>query len=354
MRDIATTSLATLPHPLSFCPKEGAIRDGEVGQIALPVRPVSYLTPVREIFDIFMSQEELITLPVVNEEYKPVGALYRFEFLERVVLGRYGYGISLNSRKPAYEVMRQEITVVERSLTLEEAGALVSTQSTLDWQLDLIVTCCGVYHGILPIRILLYYLSEKTLRLARETNPLTGLPGNWAIRSEVERRIKAGMPFEVIYIDLNDFKPYNDHYGFEAGDRVIKALGDILIELASKYPQAWVGHIGGDDFVVILERDKGESFCQELCLRFERERSAFHSEEDLRRNYYESLDRQGNVKTFSLLTLSCAIVPSSSFSSFGELSSRATELKSHAKKISKEKGISYYFKERREKQMALV
>lgn len=309
-----------------------------------------YSTVVREIFEIFMSKEDLITLPVVSDNCEPVGVLYRFEFFEKVMLGKYGYGFSLNSRKRACDVMRQDFITLESDLTLEDAGAMVSTKISNDYPLDIIVTSRNIYRGILPLRTLLYYLSEKTIRLAKETNPLTGLPGNWSIRREVERRLRQGDKFEVVYIDLNDFKPFNDCYGFEAGDRVIQIVGEILTKISLKYSGVWPGHIGGDDFVAIVNAGFGDAFCENLIREFERRLPEIHSSEDFTRGYYESFDRQGHLKRFSLLSLSCAIVPSENFRSFGELSSRATEIKKYVKKISKEQGRSFYMRDRRHPQ----
>lgn len=305
---------------------------------------------VRDIFEIFMQCEDLLTLPVVSDYCEPIGVLYRYEFFERVMLGRYGYGFSLNYRKRAKDVMREDFIAIEGSLTLEEAGSIVSTQLDESYHIDIIITRGNTYRGILPIRTLLYFLSQKTIRLAKETNPLTGLPGNWSIRREVEKRLSQGESFEVIYIDLNDFKPFNDHYGFEAGDRVIQILGETLMKVAENFPCAWLGHIGGDDFVVVVSSGMGEPFCETLIKEFEKRLPEIHSPDDFQKGYYESLDRQGKLQKFPLLSLSCAIVPSESFNSYGELSSRATELKKFVKRISKEQRRSFYMRDRRRPQ----
>ncbi|MCS7198862.1 MAG: GGDEF domain-containing protein [Caldimicrobium sp.] len=341
--------LESIPHNPPIFPMltfDNGESPGEISKITIKVPPLPYHAKIYEAFTMFMDNENLRTIAVVNDQYRPIGALYRYEFLERVILGRLGYGFSLNSRKVVSEVMEKDIKTIDGRLNLEEAGSIVSTSDRLDPLHDLIVSVDGIYYGILPIQKLLYYLSKKTLDLAKEANPLTGLPGNWSIRREVEARLRQGEVFEVIYLDINDFKPYNDKHGFAMGDAVIQKLGEILKGLKRDFPDMWVGHIGGDDFVIIC-KGKAEEICQIIIREFERARLSFHKEEDIQKNYYESIDRQGNLKLFNLLTLSCVIIPSSNFSSFGELSSKASEVKLYAKKLAKETGKSAVARDRR-------
>lgn len=335
------------PSPIS----ENKEIKGEILKVAIFCPPLTHDARVLDAFSIFMNDHDLRTIAVVDTHNRPLGALLRYEFLERVILGKFGYGFSLNSKKSVRDVMRRDILIIDGSLTLEEAGAIVSTKDFDENLMDIIVCSNGVYRGILPIKQLLYFLSEKTLKLALEANPLTGLPGNWSIKKEVEERLDKGIPFEVVYIDINDFKPYNDKYGFAAGDRVIQRLGEILKNLQRDFPEIWIGHIGGDDFVMIAPPNRSEDLCQKIVEDFENLRGEFHDPDDLVKKHYESLDRLGQVKIFNLLSLSCAIIPSSNFSSFGELSSRASEVKIYAKSLAKSRGNSSIARDRRHNQI---
>src|SRR5437762_2628905 len=166
---------------------------------------------------------------------------------------------------------------------------------------------------------------KTTLRRARDMrslSPLTGLPGNIRIQDEIQRNIDEDIPFAVLYCDLDHFKAYNDHYGFVKGDRVIQATARILQEAVEEYARAegFVGHVGGDDFVVVLPTDVADVAAARICERFDQEISSFYDREDLRRGYVEVEDRQGKLQRFSLIGVSIGVATTSrrKFSHYGE------------------------------------
>ncbi|MBI4056558.1 MAG: response regulator, partial [Elusimicrobia bacterium] len=124
-------------------------------------------------------------------------------------------------------------------------------------------------------------------RQVLDANPLTHLPGNPSIQSRVEGLLETDAPIAVLYADLNQFKAYNDTYGFEAGDRVIRATGILLVQLAREIDgdQAFVGHIGGDDFIVVTHPDHMEIFCQKIIKKFSEIILPFYKEEDRQLGY---------------------------------------------------------------------
>lgn len=333
-------------HLNVFCSEEIYL-EGEIGKITTFVEPLSPEASLMEIFYYFMKKEDVRSLPIVDEYFRPIGLIPRQEFFEKIVLGRFGYGISLNYRKKAKDLMNRDILVLESSLSLEEAGKRLSLRDDKYIEQEIVVVEKEEYKGLVSVKNLLYFLSQKTLYLAQNSNPLTGLPGNWALRREIERRLNNKETFDVIYIDLNDFKPYNDTYGFAMGDLVITTLGELLKEVSKNFSKVFIGHIGGDDFVVVIEHRQAEGFCEFLIEKFKEKLTLFYHSEDLKRGYYESLDRRGIKKQIPLLSISCAILSSCNFSSFGELSSKASEVKAYVKKVSKESGQSFYFRDRR-------
>jgi diguanylate cyclase (GGDEF)-like protein len=182
---------------------------------------------------------------------------------------------------------------------------------------------------------------KTTLRRARDMrslSPLTGLPGNIRIQDEIQRNIDEDSPFAVLYCDLDHFKAYNDHYGFVKGDRVIQATARILQEAVEEYARAegFVGHVGGDDFVVVLPPDVAEVAAARICERFDQEISSFYDREDLRRGYVEVEDRQGTLQRFSLIGVSIGVATTArrKFSHYGEAVDVATEMKQYAKRQS--------------------
>jgi PleD family two-component response regulator len=167
-------------------------------------------------------------------------------------------------------------------------------------------------------------------------NPLTGLPGNLMIEHEIRRLVTPGQgPFAVLYADFNHFKAYNDVYGFPAGDEAIRLMARVLRQVVAELgnPGDFVGHVGGDDFVVISTPDRADVVAQRVIADFDREAPRLYNPADRRRGYMTGKDRQGMIKKFPLLGVAIAIVhnqhrPISSHWEVGEL---GAELKRFAK-----------------------
>lgn len=144
----------------------------------------------------------------------------------------------------------------------------------------------------------------------QQLNPLSRLPGGPAIEETIRRRLESGEDFALCYIDLDNFKAYNDCYGFVAGDGMIRFLAEILLSTCRSLlgHQGFAGHVGGDDFVVILQRDQVERFCRTLIRKFDNAVGSRYTEEHRRQGYIEVLDRQHQPRRFPLLSLSIAVV----------------------------------------------
>ena len=180
-----------------------------------------------------------------------------------------------------------------------------------------------------------------------EANPLTRLPGNVSILREVERRIKSERPFAFCHIDLDRFKAFNDKRGFEEGDRVIHKTAQMLISVLQKRgnPDDFVGHIGGDDFVVISTPKVVDNVCQQIIEDFDEFILQFYSSEECQRGYMIGKDRQGNVCRVPLISISIGVMTSEEkkIEHGAEVGEIAAELKDYAKSL---KG-SNYVKDRR-------
>jgi PleD family two-component response regulator len=142
----------------------------------------------------------------------------------------------------------------------------------------------------------------------RGLNPLSGLPGNTVIAEELTRRLSEGTPFACLYVDLDNFKAYNDAYGFSRGDDVIRMLGNELLVALERHPTPgrFVGHVGGDDFVVLTPPDQAEEVAKEIVGRFDKEILGFYEEEARERGWIEVKDRRGNRTRFPLCSVSAA------------------------------------------------
>ncbi len=168
-----------------------------------------------------------------------------------------------------------------------------------------------------------------------DTNPLSKLPGNPSIQARVEREIQKNSDFAVLYIDLDNFKAFNDSYGFEAGDRVIKTTANLLVKLTiqNENSEDFIGHIGGDDFIVVTTFDKAEPLAKSVIAAFNEIAPSFYSKEDRERGCIVSTDRQGNIKKFPFITISIGVVHNRlrPLVSFAQVSNIGTELKKFAK-----------------------
>lgn len=171
---------------------------------------------------------------------------------------------------------------------------------------------------------------------ARDLSPLTGLPGNFKITAEVEQRIAEGRHFALVHGDLDNFKAYNDHYGFMRGDEVIRFFAKCLRQATESLGAggAFIGHIGGDDFVAIVPPEVSEAFCKEVIERFDDGILDLYDTGDALRGYIEVVDRRGERFAFPVVSLSLGVASTDvrEISTHWEASAIAVEMKEFAKK----------------------
>jgi diguanylate cyclase (GGDEF)-like protein len=170
-----------------------------------------------------------------------------------------------------------------------------------------------------------------------EVNPLTKLPGNISINRQIQTRLDGSEVFALAYADLDHFKPFNDYYGFTRGDEVIRIAGRLILNIVKNIqPQgSFIGHIGGDDFIFIMDVNLVENAAKEIIDAFDRIIPTLYEAEDRKRGYIETRDRQGNPKQFSFVALSIGITSNrfKFFSHYGQVTEVASEMKGQAKQI---------------------
>ncbi|MFC1679327.1 response regulator [Elusimicrobiota bacterium] len=180
-----------------------------------------------------------------------------------------------------------------------------------------------------------------------DANPLTHLPGNVSIQTRITAAIKAGRPLAVLYVDLNSFKAYNDAYGYDAGDHVLQATGQMLLDSAKSAGEDnyFIGHIGGDDFIVLTVPDKMESLCEDIISKFDALAPSFYKEEDRARGMIVSKDRKGEIVEFPFLSIAIGVCHNKSrpLTSYAQVSEIGAELK----KVAKREPGSHHFIDRR-------
>ncbi len=179
-------------------------------------------------------------------------------------------------------------------------------------------------------------------------NPLTRLPGSPAIEEEILRRIAGDIPFAFCYIDADNFKAYNDVYGYAKGDDVIKRIALLLAEKAKAAagPDYFVGHVGGDDFVLVTSPESAEPAAKAITEDFDRLIPEYYSEEDRTRGFITTMDRKNQTRDFPLMSLTVAIVAPRTQRHYAKIVESAAELKRYGKELSDRRG-SIFIRDRR-------
>ena len=198
----------------------------------------------------------------------------------------------------------------------------------------------------------LYYTIKNLMRLMytnRRVSPLTGLPGNVQIHAELKKRLFNKEDFGVLYLDLDNFKAYNDVYGFIKGDEIIKFTARTIVKNvhALKNNDCFVGHIGGDDFVAIISKTNYDEICQNIINEFDSEILSYFTEEDRKRGYIEVANRRGILEDFPLTAISIGVVDvePDRFNNILEIGEVGAQVKHLAKTIL---GSSYVIDRRKE------
>ncbi len=186
----------------------------------------------------------------------------------------------------------------------------------------------------------LYYTIKNITSLMyinRRVSPLTGLPGNVQIQAEMKKRLLNKEKFAIMYFDLDNFKAYNDVYGFANGDEIIKFTAKVILKNVHNIENSdnFVGHIGGDDFVAIVGETDYDKVCQDIIAEFDNEAVEFYNEEDVERGYVEVANRKGIIEQFPLTSISIGVVEvdNKSFKSTLEIGEVGAQVKHRAKTI---------------------
>lgn len=276
---------------------------------------------------------------VVTKDGKVEGLIKREKFLLNLSTM---YGFAVYSKRPVALLMDSNPLVVEYNASLDDVVRELSAREDEDIHDYIIVTKNGMYEGVVTIKDLLKKTTQLEISFAKHLNPLTNLPGNLLIEKEISNALENEKEFYVFYVDIDNFKPFNDYYGFEKGDKVILHLASILKQIQMNWQEKiFVGHVGGDDFIVIVyDKAKVEKIAKKIIEEFDSSIPYFYDNCDLIRGYIESKNRKGEVEKFGLMSLSvaCVKVVPGMFSNVEEISNCLSEVK----KFCKQKNTSCY------------
>ncbi|WP_198134407.1 GGDEF domain-containing protein [Pontibacillus litoralis] len=301
-----------------------------IGEIAEAIPMVSKSTLGLNVNQLFEQHPDLEGA-VVGHQGIIDGLLMKNKFYQKIAV-KYGYDLFMG--RPIELIMDTSPLVVDYydSIIHVSTKAMHRTQSQLyDY---VIVTNNGSFYGIVSIKDLLQTFAEVQTYLARFSNPLTGLPGNIMIEEQLERAL-CQPEYSIFYFDLNQFKAYNDLYGFKQGDLVIRETAAMIQDGFYGYDsnKKFVGHIGGDDFIGIIHHYNYRAICEHILRQFDQSVRHFYSLEDLDRGFVIAYDRDKKLKETPLLSLAIAVITNqhTTFHSTNELSAYASQLKSFCK-----------------------
>ncbi|MGV6994776.1 bifunctional diguanylate cyclase/phosphodiesterase [Desulfovibrio sp. QI0430] len=299
-----------------------------VRHICRPGTVVPPHMPIRSVVELFEKNSKLNGLCVVMGEI-PVGALTRNRLHEQLS-GRFGF--SLFADKAVEAVMDRSFLCVDHQCTIDLVARQAMRRDDAKLYDFVTVTREGRYQGVVTVKELLEKSIELEVANARQLNPLSELPGNALIDIELERLVRLGLPRIVLYFDIDNFKAYNDKYGFKNGDRALKRLSSIIKESACE--DDFVGHIGGDDFIAVTGTQTASSVCETIISAFNDSVPAFYSADDVQRGYIEGKSRSNIEERFPLMSLTIVGVKASNFQSSFDLARAAATLKKQCKRIS--------------------
>ena len=250
--------------------------------------------------------------------------------LNEILGGRYGF--TLFSKKTLGELMNSDFLRVSYKMPINQVSSL-AMQRPFEQLYDPIVVEKGAdYLGIVTVKDLLESCMKTDLEVAAHSNPLTGLPGNLLIEKEILCRVYGSEPYCITYYDIDNFKAYNDAYGFKNGDLMLALVSNVLKTCATK--NEFIGHIGGDDFIVICDYHEGESYCSAVIDAFSTQVESLYRNEDLENGYIVSKNRNGVTESFPIATLSIAGVTNKThtYSDINEFSKDIARIKKTCKK----------------------
>ncbi|MGL4319077.1 MAG: bifunctional diguanylate cyclase/phosphodiesterase [Pseudomonas sp.] len=294
---------------------------------------VSQDTATAEVLEAFRAQANLNSLAVLDGQGQPVGIVHRNSLSDALLKP---FATDLFARKPISRLMSSDFLAVDIGQSLQQVSRLLTSRARQRMEEDFIITLQGRYRGLGRVIDVLKLITELKIQQARHANPLTLLPGNVPIQQCLTRLLQQGREAMVCYVDIDSFKPFNDLYGYAKGDEILLCLAQCLNERVDPN-RDFVGHIGGDDFLLVLGSVDWRKRLNHLLEDFQGQCRRFYREEHLQAGCFIAHNRQGKREEFPLLSLSLGVVhlhpQSCAQLDASQLAGLASEAKRHAKAV---------------------
>lgn len=290
-------------------------------------------TPTATVLEAFRRQANLNSLAVLDEQGQPCGIVHRHSLSDALLKP---FATDLFARKPISRLMNDDFLAVEMSQSLQQVSRLITSRARQRIEEDFIITLNGSYLGLGRVIDVLKLITELKIQQARYANPLTLLPGNVPIQQCLTRLLQQGRESVICYVDIDSFKPFNDIYGYGRGDEVLLCLAQCLNERVDP-SRDFVGHIGGDDFLLVLGPEDWRKRLNQLLDDFQSQCRRFYRPEHLDAGCFIAPNRQGIRQEFPLLSLSIGVVhlhpEACAQLDASQLAEMASQAKHHAKNV---------------------
>ena len=290
-------------------------------------------TPTATVLEAFRRQANLNSLAVLDEHGQPCGIVHRHSLSDALLKP---FATDLFARKPISRLMNDDFLAVEVSQSLQQVSRLITSRARQRIEEDFIITLNGGYLGLGRVIDVLKLITELKIQQARYANPLTLLPGNVPIQQCLTRLLQQQRESMICYVDIDSFKPFNDIYGYGRGDEVLLCLAQCLNDRVDP-SRDFVGHIGGDDFLLVLGPEDWRKRLNQLLEDFQSQCRRFYRSEHLEAGCFIAPNRQGLRQEFPLLSLSIGVVhlhpQACDQLDASQLAEMASQAKHHAKNV---------------------
>lgn len=295
---------------------------------------VTHNTPTATVLEAFRRQANLNSLAVLDDSHQPCGIVHRHSLSDALLKP---FATDLFARKPISRLMSDDFLAVELNQSLQQVSRLITSRARQRIEEDFIITLNGGYLGLGRVIDVLKLITELKIQQARYANPLTLLPGNVPIQQCLTRLLQQRQESVICYVDIDSFKPFNDIYGYGRGDEVLLCLAQCLNERIDP-SRDFVGHIGGDDFLLVLGPQDWRKRLNQLLNDFQTHCRRFYRPEHLEAGCFTALNRLGVRQEFALLSLSIGVVHLRAEAceelDASQLAELASQAKHHAKEVS--------------------
>jgi len=305
------------------------------------IEPLDINTSLHQLFSYFKNHPQNIFVPITDSVGQLYGVIYEKD-IKKLSYSQFGVALAKNDK--SNEKLKKFIKdAVSSEITWGVDKILEVYNMDIESSYGIFITKNNKYHGFIDVNNLLAMSYSRNLEIAKDQNPLTKLPGNSQIELFINKALSCenNLTYHIVYFDFNDFKPFNDQYGFRQGDRAILIFSDLLKKYLHK--NTFIAHIGGDDFFIGCKEMQYKdvySLINEIQQEFTQQVLELYTIEDKKRGYIQTKDRFGTLRKFKLLGVCSAIVEITKQTSHSDLDKILGFIKKESKKYNTPLGIS--------------